>query len=115
MRNFDKFSTQKNKNICTIVGIFLDNALEASDLALKKNVSIILITEKNKLIINISNTYKGVIDASKIDEAGYSTKGKNRGFGLEMVKNIIEESSYLKNERQITGSIFNQKLIIKTK
>lgn len=113
--NFDKFSTQKNKNICTIVGIFLDNALEASDLALKKNVSIILTTEKNKLIINISNTYSGVIDASKIDEAGYSTKGKNRGFGLEMVKNIIEESSYLKNERQITGSIFNQKLIVKTK
>lgn len=113
--NFDKFSTQKNKNICTIVGIFLDNALEASDLALKKNVSIILTTEKNKLIINISNTYGGVIDASKIDEAGYSTKGKNRGFGLDIVKNIIEESSYLKNERQITGSIFNQKLIIKTK
>ena len=113
--NFDKFSTQKNKNICTIIGIFLDNALEASDLADKKNVSVILTTEKNKLIINISNTYKGRIDITKIDEAGYSTKGKNRGFGLEIVRNIIEESNYLKNERQIMGSIFNQKLIIKTK
>lgn len=113
--NFDKFSTQKNKNICTIIGIFLDNALEASELADKKNISIILTTEKNKLIINISNTYKGRIDITKIDEAGYSTKGKNRGFGLDIVRNIIEESNYLKNERQIMGNIFNQKLIIKAK
>lgn len=113
--NFDKFSTQKNKNICTIVGILLDNALEASELADEKNVSIILATDKNKLIVNISNTYKGRIDATRIDEAGYSTKGKNRGFGLEIVKNIVEENNYLRNERQIMGNIFNQKLIIKAK
>ena len=113
--NFDKFSTTKNKNICTIVGIFLDNALEASGLADKKNVSIILSNEKNKLIINISNTYKGRIDITKIDEAGYSTKGKNRGFGLDIVKKIVAESSYLKNDREIMGNIFNQKLIIKAK
>ena len=113
--NFDKFSTQKNKNICTIIGIFLDNALEAAELANKKNVSIVLNVQSNRLIINISNTYKGIIEISKIDEAGYSTKGKNRGFGLDIVKSIIQENSYLKNDRQITGMIFNQKLIIKVK
>ena len=113
--NFEKFSTQKNKNICTIVGILLDNALEAAEIAAEKNISIILTTEKNKLIINISNTYKGHIDPTKIDEAGYSTKGRDRGFGLDIVKNIIDESNYLKNERQIMGNIFNQKLIIRAK
>lgn len=110
---FDKISAQKNKDLCTIVGIFLDNALEAAEMANQKNVSIILSRKKNDLIINISNTYKGTIDMSKIDEAGYSTKGDNRGYGLDIVKEIISKNKSMKNERQITGTIFNQKLIVR--
>ena len=95
------------------MGIFLDNALEAAEMANQKNVSIILSRKKNDLIINISNTYKGTIDMSKIDEAGYSTKGDNRGYGLDIVKEIISKNKSMKNERQITGTIFNQKLIVR--
>lgn len=111
--DFDKIKSSQNKDICTIVGIFLDNALEAAELANQKNVSIILSRNKNNLIINISNTYKGSIDIYKIDEAGYSTKGDNRGYGLDIVKEIVSKNNFMKNERQITGTIFNQKLIIR--
>lgn len=113
--NFNKINSKKNKDICTIIGIFLDNALEASADTIQKSVSIVLTKEKKNLVINISNSFKGRIDASKIDEAGYSTKGSNRGFGLDIVKTIIEKNNYIENERHITSNIFNQKLIIKIK
>ena len=81
----------------------------------QKSVSIVLTKEKKNLVINISNSFKGKIEAFKIDEAGDSTKGSNRGFGLDIVKTIIANNNYIENERQITSNIFNQKLIIKIK
>ena len=51
----------------------------------------------------------------RIDEEGYSTKGINRGFGLDIVKKIIANNDYLKNERQIMGATFSQKLVVKVK
>ena len=35
--NFDKLNSNQNKDICTIIGIFLDNALEAAEKAKDKN------------------------------------------------------------------------------
>ena len=113
--NFDKLSSTQNKDICTIIGIFLDNALEAAEKAKEKNISVVLTKNKKDLIITICNTYKGNIDLSKIDEEGYSTKGNNRGYGLDIVKKIIDSNDYLKNERQILGNIFSQKLVVKVK
>lgn len=113
--NFDKLSLTQNKDICTIIGIFLDNALEAAEIAKEKNISIVLNKNKKDLVITISNTYKDNIDLSKIDEEGYSTKGNNRGYGLDIVRKIIDSNDYLKNERQILGNIFSQKLVVKVK
>ena len=49
--NFNKITSNKNKDICTIIGIFLDNALEAAIDTPQKSVSIVIVLkEKSKLL-----------------------------------------------------------------
>lgn len=52
----------------------------------------------------------------KIDNAGYTTKGKGHGYGLALVNKILEENKdILENERMIEKNTFTQCLKIKLK
>lgn len=102
-----------NKTTCTIVGILLDNACEAAINSKQKIVNIQVFKEKSEFIIKIENSYKGTGDMSRIDEQGYSTKGKDRGFGLDFVKEEVSKHKWLVNERIINADIFTQILKIK--
>ena len=51
----------------------------------------------------------------KIYEKGYSTKGKNHGYGLPLVKNILENSDIFSSETTTCNGIYTQKLNIKGK
>lgn len=103
----------KNKTVCTVIGILLDNAYEAAICSQEKIINIEVYREKNNFIIIIENSYKGSSDMSKIDEQGYSTKGAGRGFGLDFVKEAVNKNRWLTNERKITGNIFTQIVKIK--
>lgn len=99
--------------ICKILGVFLDNAIEAVKSLKKKEISIeIYIMDKN-LCIDITNNYKGNLDLNKISEIKYTTKGKGHGYGLALVNKIIKEENKLENERCINGDTFTQILKIK--
>lgn len=50
-----------------------------------------------------------------MDKQGYSTKGKSRGYGLSLVQDILNKSAYLKQEREMNGIFYVQKLIIQNK
>ena len=97
----------------SIIGIFLDNALEASNISKEKMVSIQCYKEKEIIHIMIANTYAGEINLDKINELGYSSKGKNRGIGLPLVNKIVKESSVYKNETELFDIFFVQHLYIK--
>lgn len=102
-----------NKTICTIVGILLDNACEAAINSKQKIVNIQVYKEELEFVIKIENSYKGTGDMSRIDEQGYSTKGKDRGFGLDFVKEEVSKNKWLANERIINADIFTQIIKIK--
>ncbi|QSX06173.1 GHKL domain-containing protein [Sedimentibacter sp. zth1] len=79
-----------SEDMCSIVGIFLDNALEASIESDEPYISISFIKNDNMLIVTIMNSIKSsLIEKSKIFNKGYSTKGEGRGFGLNIVKDIV--------------------------
>lgn len=76
-----------------ILGILIDNAIEAS----VYNDIIYLYINKNNdnLEVLLRNPYKYTsnLEFSKMFELGYSTKSKNsRGYGLNNVKNIINDN-----------------------
>lgn len=98
-------------DICQIIGVLLDNAIEATLLTNNKNISIYLYQENNKIIIQISNTFCGTIYPSKLG-FGFTTKGMGRGYGLKLVKSIINKHKHLKLNTCIENDIFIQKLEI---
>lgn len=103
------------KNICAIIGIFLDNAIEAVSNLEKKIVGIyIYIDDENKeLCFAISNNFSGFIDLDKIDNKGYSSKGSGRGYGLSLVKRIVDSDNRISLKREIMGDMFKQTIKIK--
>ena len=62
--------------------------------------------------IEISNSYNNIIDINKLDKRGYTSKGKQHGYGLSLVKEIINNNSLLSNEKRISKDIFTQVLKI---
>lgn len=99
-------------DICKIVGVFLDNAIEECEKIKNGSLSIELYMMDNKFHISIANTFEGSIDLDKIDMIKYTTKGNEHGYGLALVKEIVNKSSNLENVRMINDNVFIQILKI---
>lgn len=100
------------KDVSRIVGVYIDNAIEASINSTKKYIIIEAELSDNDIIFTFSNTYEGNLDIEKIDSAGFTSKGKGKGYGLSLVSDILKKNNKLKQEREINGIYYVQKLII---
>lgn len=65
--------------------------------------------------IKVSNNYRGNIEVDKIYDEGYTTKGDGHGYGLALVKKIVNSNSMFENMTEITKDLFSQILMIKYK
>ena len=102
-----------NLNICKIIGVFLDNAIEAVGKIKKPKIIIEIYMMDNNFCIDISNNYNENTKLEKIGTKNYTTKGKGHGYGLKLVNNIIKEDENLIHESRITKDYFTQSLKIK--
>lgn len=100
-------------NICRILGVFLDNAIEAVSSLSEQYIIIEIYNENGFLNIDITNNYEGYVDMEEISNPGISTKGKNHGYGLSLVKELVKKNYRLCHESQIIEDNFMQKLKIK--
>ena len=96
-----------------ILGIFLDNSLEAGlELDNNRFIELIILKANKTIVIQITNTFKNTnLDIDKINESGYSTKGENRGIGLSSANDIISKHNMILNTR-IEDYLFKQILTI---
>ena len=81
-----------------ILGILLDNAIEAAQECEKKviNVTIRKDFKVNRQLLVIENTYKNKsIDTEKIYEKGFSSKPNNTGLGLWETRQILKRNNNL--------------------
>ena len=108
-------NTKDFKDLTRILGVYLDNAIEASVLSEKKQLGIEIYKVKNDIEIIISNTYSNKVDKDKIGNERYSTKGLTRGHGLLLVKRILKNNNRLTSEAKITDAIYSQTIKIKEK
>lgn len=100
--------------ICKILGVFLDNAIEAVKRLKKREISIEMYTLEDSLCIDITNNFKGNLDLNKISNAKYTTKGNGHGYGLTLVNQLLaEEQGILENEKSVNRDTFTQTLKIK--
>lgn len=110
--NLPKLTIKQKDSLYSIMGVYLDNAIQAAEVSKKKEISLEIFKENKDVVIIIANTYNGKIDLEKIDEYGYSTKGKNHGVGLHIVKKILEEESVFSQNRNILEDYYVQELRI---
>lgn len=98
-----------------ILGILLDNAIEAADECDERNIYVHIRNDQrhNRQLLIIENTYKDKnIDTDKIYEKNYSTKPKNTGLGLWEVRQILKRNNNLNLYTTKTERLFKQQLEI---
>ncbi|TDL30831.1 two-component system sensor histidine kinase DcuS [Jeotgalibacillus sp. S-D1] len=77
----------------TVLGNLIDNALDAAEESRKKNVSVKLTMENETLHIEVADSGPGIPKQllGKIFEKAFSTKGDDRGYGLYLVRTVVQE------------------------
>lgn len=110
----NKLRQEYKENVCRIIGILIDNAIEAAILCDKKNVQIAIIRNDDSTIFILSNScLADTPPVYKIYEDNFSTKGDGRGLGLKTVRHIIDEKyDNVTLNTKIKDCIFKQELII---
>ena len=96
-----------------ILGILLDNAIEASlELTENKKIEMNIIQIDKTTDIQISNTFNNIgTPIADFNKEGFSTKGTNRGLGLSSAHEIANKLNMLLNT-EIDGNTFIQNLSI---
>jgi len=99
--------------VIRILGILLDNAIEASSQTDQPIIRLFLLAESGSLEIHIHNSYNQdrPVDINRIFQQGYSTKEKNTGIGLYTVKKIVDNHPDMLLEVE-KGSLFMVTLTI---
>ena len=110
-----KTYTDNPQDISRIIGVYLDNAIEAASIADTKEIEIQIYLDGKNIVFCLGNTYEGIIEESKLDLEGYSSKGNNRGYGLSLVKDLLSKHPELAQERVVMDQYYVQNLIIKPK
>lgn len=105
-------NTSDYKNITKILGVLLDNAIDASKKSKHKKINLSVIKDKKNIVFKIYNTYKGKIDIEKVG-TGYTSKGKGHGYGLRLVKDIINENKAFDISHDLEDNYFVSSLYIK--
>jgi len=79
----------KPSHLCEILGILLDNAIEAAGESDEKKVYFKIDESLEVVTFEIKNSTGVAPDRVKMFEKNWSTKGENRGYGLWIAKDII--------------------------
>lgn len=98
-----------------VLGILLDNAIEAAFECDKKVIHVELRKDliKNRKLLIVENTYKNEnIDIERIFEKGFSSKAHNTGLGLWEVRQILMKNDNLNLYTKTTDEMFIQQLEI---
>lgn len=100
-------------DICRIMGILMDNAIEASQECSNSFIKLAVINREYSVIIIINNScIENMPPIHKIYKEGFSTKGNNRGLGLNILKDITIKYENVYLDTQIKHGKFRQQLEI---
>ena len=79
-------------DLVTIIGNLVDNAMETLLDSSKKHVDVLLLYEEEFVRIEVQDSGPGIPSKlwENIFEKGFSTKSRDRGFGLALVRKVLD-------------------------
>ncbi|KGL43737.1 GHKL domain-containing protein [Listeria sp. SHR_NRA_18] len=101
--------------LCQIVGILLDNAIEASEGQPGAFMKVAFVKNENTVTLLVQNSLpENMPEIHQMFEKGFSTKGENRGLGLSIVRGILNKNpSVVLDTQVLEGEAFMQGLVIR--
>ena len=105
-------NTRDFKKLGILLGVYLDNAIEASSLSKEKYLGLEIYLNENGVIIIITNTFENFIRTSE-DNKTISTKGKGRGHGLLLVNKVLSGSKMFSVRSEVIKKVYIQKILVK--
>ncbi len=107
--------------LCQILGILLDNALEAAAAAPQPLVQLRIgpsadaasaADGEGSLSFRVANTFAQAPDLDRLAVPGYSTKGEGRGQGLSIVRDRLRVLKRVQLATSLEGGWFAQELLL---
>ena len=96
-------------DLVRIMSVLLNNAVEGAAESYLKQMEVAVIKMDLETIIVIQNSCKITMTPSEdLFELGFSTKGRNRGIGLNNVKEILDKYENIILETEMEDSTFRQ-------
>lgn len=92
-KDIESFDLKTYRDLTKLLGVFLDNAIDAALKSEEKEIEVELKDKDDCLLLTISNTYDKNTDINKVGKSGFTTKGVGHGFGLSIVKDIAKANS----------------------
>ena len=96
-------------DLVRIMSVLLNNAVEGAAESSSKQMEVAVIKMDLETVIVIQNSCKITMTPSEdLFELGFSTKGRNRGIGLNNVKDILDKYENIILETEMEDSKFRQ-------
>ena len=95
-----------------LVGILLDNAIEAAREVENREVRVAFIRLDGSILLVVTNTFNQELDLKvhEIFQEGFSTKGDNRGLGLANLRQMINGLQHVNLNTKISPPYFIQEI-----
>lgn len=107
------FRGESFKQLGRLLGVYLDNAIEASRDSETKILGIEIHNLENGILIVINNSFANEIKKDEVTGRRISSKSSSRGHGLKLADKIITKNKRYKVENEIIGKTYIQRLMIK--
>lgn len=105
---FDIIKMKHYNKLCEVIGVTLDNALEALKSTSDKVIYINIFKTKENINVIIKNSFDATLDVDSIGKINYTSKGKNHGVGLFSI--LFNRN--IKTKIRIVNNIFETLLVI---
>lgn len=113
LKKYESIPPKLNKDCLKILGVFIDNAIEAVKNEKEKYINLEFIKQKEQIIITVRNTCTPHVNIKDLTKNGFTTKGKNHGYGLSLVSDIVRKEDALDIKFECDDDIFSATLVIR--
>lgn len=107
----EKLETEEYVILSKIVGIIMDNALEAALKSKDKSVFIEVYEQNGIVIMVIENSCDSIVNVNDIKKKNFSTKGTGRGLCLHIAELLLKKSKHITMSQHSTD-VFITKITI---
>ncbi len=107
----EKLDADEYVILSKVLGIVMDNALEAALRTDDKVVFTEVFEQNGQVIIILENSYNNDVNMENIRKKNFSTKGKNRGLGLYIANMLLKKSKHI-TMNQYADEMFTTKIVI---